>query len=158
MVESFSSMEWFYVPVDPTTRCEQFSLPMDWERWPDFIVVGPYLDAPMTIDTLDDYVRQESFFCAGKNPSTGSGLPRSSDAVTSTTLVGNLLLGLNTVACTRSDERNARYSKAFLAYKPNPNLGDTGSGYMVGTYARLKNREGADRLLEQVVRLLKPLN
>jgi hypothetical protein len=156
MAESPSSMEWFYVPVDPAARCDKFDLPMDWERWPDFVVIGPYVDAPMTIDTLDDYVRRETFFCAGKNPSIGSGMPRPSDVSTSIAPAENRLLGLNAVGCTRSDEKTNRYSKAFLAYKPAP--GGAGHGYMVGTYARLKNREAAEHLLQQVARLLKPLN
>lgn len=148
VVESFSSMEWFYVPIDPTTRCEQFSLPMDWEKWPDFIVIGPYLDAPMIIDTLDDYVRKEAFFCAGKNTAEGNGAPRPSDAPTSLASAGKLLLGLDTMTCTRSDAQNGRYAKALLAYSANPN--ESGRGYMVGAYTRIKNKDAADRLLGQI--------
>lgn len=156
MVESFSSMEWFYVPVDSSTRCEQLGLPMDWEQWPDFVVIGPYLDTPMTLDGLDDYVRQETFFCAGKNTGIGGGLPRPSDATTSIEPAENALLGLRTVTCMRSDQKLDRYSKAFLSYTPMPS--DSGRGYMVATYAHLKNRRAADRLLEDIVERLKLLN
>jgi len=156
MIDSFSSMEWFYMPVDPAIRCEEFRLPMDWEQLPDFIVIGPYLDTPMNLESLDDYVRQETFFCAGKNIGNGNGLPRPSDAATSVESAGNALLGLRTVMCTRGDRKTDRYSKAFLSYKSMP--GDSGRGYMVAAYTHLKNRRDADRLLEDVVGRLKLLN
>lgn len=155
MVDSFSTMEWFYIPVIPGIRCEQLRLPMDWEQMPDFIVIGPYIDTPMTLESLDDYVRHESFFCAGKNAGGGSGLPRSSDAATSIAPAGNALLGMRTVTCVRRDPKTNRYSKAFLSYKPMP--GDSGRGYMVAAYVHLKNRGEADRLLEEIVARLAPL-
>ena len=66
---------------------------------------------------------------------------------------GKRLLGLETVTCTRTDTKNDRYSNAYVAYKPDVE----GRGYTVGAYVHIKNKEAADRLLEQVVNLLKPL-
>ena len=156
MRESYSSQEWFYIPVDPQQDCAQnFSLPADWEQWPDFVVIGPYVDVPMLVNSLDDYVNQEKFFCSGAS-SSEQGAPRASNASTSITPAENLLLGLKTVACTREDLESGRYSNALLAYKPNPN--DSGRGYMVGTYARIENMDAANRVLESVVVRLKLLD
>jgi hypothetical protein len=152
MIESYSSMEWFYVPVDPATRCEQFKLPLDWEKWPDFIVIGPYVDTPLVVDTLDDYIKRESFFCQGEH----YGAPareRLTEEPTKIEKVGKLLLELETASCTRDDAKSNRYSKALLAYDANPN--GTGHGYMVGAYVHMPNKRAADGLLDQIVKLLK---
>jgi len=60
------------------------------------------------------------------------------------------------VACTREDTASSRYSKAFLSFKPASS--SFGVGYMIGTYAHIKNKQAANQLLEQVAKLIEPLN
>lgn len=154
LVERYSSWLMFFIPIDPATRCEQFPLNADWDRSPDFVVIDPYYDAPLNTPGLEEYIyKYQSFFCAGR-PRTKDSPP--SEVATVRAPAGNRVLGLETVTCTRTDEMNDRYSKAYVAYKPDPvNL--DGRGYTVGAYVHIKNKEAADRLLEQVVNLLKPL-
>lgn len=159
VVESFSSLLMFFIPVDPATPCEKFPLGSDRDKNPDFVVVDPYVDTPMDTPGIEEYIyKYQSFFCAGMRPSPKFGKAWTwSEAPTVRTPAGKRLMGLETVTCTRTDEANDRYSKAYVAYKPDPvNL--EGRGYTVGAYVHIKNKEAADRLLEQVVNLLKPLD
>ena len=110
----------------------------------------------MMMESLNDYVKEESFFCEGVSLSADRGGPRSSHADTSIAPAGRLLLGLETVACTREDVEADRYTKAYLAFKPDPN--SVSRGYMIGAYVHMKNKEAADRLLDQIAQLIKPLN
>ncbi len=114
---------------------------MDWERWPDFVVIGPYIDIAETVDTLDGYVSNETFFCGG-------ALSYISDA-------GQTLMSLKTASCIRKDVKADRYATALLAYKPRSN--DFGRGYMIGAYVHMKNKQSADRLIAQIAKLLKPI-
>ena len=158
VLESFSSWLMFFIPIDPATPCEKFPLDSDWDKNPDFVVIDPYVDSPMNMDTLEDYIRgQQMFLCEGmqRSPKSDKAWIRSSDAQTVRAPAGKRLLGQETVTCTRTDEKNDRYSKAYVAYKPDPNF--VGRGYAVGAYVHIKNKKAADRLLEQVVDLLKPL-
>lgn len=152
VLERFSNWLMFFIPIDPSTPCEQFPLDASWDQSPDFVVIDPYYDAPLDTPGLDDYIRKwQPFFCAGKG-----GDKSVPDAPTALEPAGKRLLGLQTVTCTRIDEKNNRYTKAYVAYKPDP-INLEGRGYTVGAYVHLKNREAADHLLEQVVTLLKPL-
>ncbi len=154
VLESYSSWLMFFIPIDPATPCEQFPLDVSWERSPDFIVIDPYDDASLDTPELDDYIRNyQKFFCAGKSR-TQDQPP--SDAPTARMPAGRRVMGLETVTCTRTDKKNDRYTKAYVAYKPDP-INLNGRGYTVGAYVHLKNKKAADRLLEQVVKLLKPL-
>lgn len=152
LLESYSSLQTFFVPLDPTASCEAFW--ENWDKW-DFVVIDPYLDVPMNMATLDDYIgEQQKFFCFGMRRSPKSDKTWiMSEAPTARAPAGKRLLGLETVTCTRTDTKNDRYSKAYVAYKP----GEEGRGYTVAAYVHIKNKEAADRLLERVVDLLKPL-
>lgn len=154
VLERFSNWLMFFIPIDPATPCEQFPLGSSWEQGPDFVVIDPYYDAPLDTPGLEEYIyKYQSFFCAGR-PRTKDSPP--SEVATVRAPAGKRVLGLETVTCTRTDENNDRYSKAYVAYKPDPvNL--EGRGYTVGAYVHIKNKAAADRLLEQVVNLLKPL-
>lgn len=157
VVESFSSWLMFFIPVDPATPCEKFPLDSDWDKNPDFVVIDPYVDTPMDTPGIEEYIyKYQSFFCAGmRRPPKSDKAWTWSEAPTVRTPAGKRLMGLETVTCARTDEANDRYSKAYVAYKPVP--GD-GRGYTVGAYVHIKNKEAAERLLEQVVNLLKPLD
>jgi hypothetical protein len=149
-------LEWYYVPLDPKQQCEQLNYNAGWEELPDFVVIAPYIDTPLMVDGLDDYIKYESFFCNGESKGAREGGPRSSSAPTSVEHADSIIAGLDTVRCIRTDTANDRYSTALLAYQPNPN--DSGHGYTVGAYVHTKNAKAADHLVEQIAKSLKPLN
>ncbi len=158
VVESFSSLLMFFVPINPETPCEQFPLDSDWDKNPDFVVIDPYVDTPLDTPGIEEYIyKYQAFFCAGmRRPPKSDRAWTWSEAPTVRAPAGKRLLGLETVTCTRTDENNDRYSKAYVAYKPG-SFDQEGRGYAVGAYVHIKNKQAADRLLEQVVNLLKPL-
>lgn len=152
---SDSSLEWYYVMLDPGIRCERLRLPAGNERMPDFVLIGHNPDTAFQYKATDDYVKAEPFYCHGM--SYDYKMPHSiSNAPTSIIAAGKILAGLDTVACIRQDDEKGRYSKAFLAYRPKPD--DTGHGYEIAAYVHTKNKRQADKLVEQIAKSFKLLD
>lgn len=150
--DSFSNLLWLYVPLDRKVRCQHLPKTVDWEQMPDFIVIGTSPDAPMKYESTEDFVGDESFYCHGMSY---AGRRPISNAPTSIGGAGKILAGLDTAVCVREDQENDRYSKAYLAYRPDPNF--IGRSYLIAAYVRLENKRKADELLEQIVREFKLL-
>ncbi len=161
IADSYSSLLWYFVLLDPSERCEGLAMNTAWDDMPDFVVIAPFTDTPLTTEIRDDYIKKwDTVFCpAYRAASKGSG-PSASNAPVSITRAGKVILGLDTVACTREDVAGDRYTKGLLAYKPaaDPNGDDfMGSGLTIGAYVHMKNRRTADHLVEQIAKLVKPI-
>jgi hypothetical protein len=153
--DSYSSLLWFYVPLDKTVRCEDLPEDSNWAQMPDFIVIGPNPDTPMRYETTADVVKDEPFFCHGMSydyPSRHS----ISNAHTVIAPAGKKLAGLDTIVCSREDAEKDKYAKAFLAYRPSSD--GVGHAYIVAADVRLNNKTQADRLLQEIVKSFKLLN
>ena len=133
---------------------------MKWDDMPDFVVIAPYTDVPLIIETLDDYVQQDTIFCAKYRAQSKADGTSVSNVPATIAPFEKIIMGLETVACTREDVAADRYAKALLAYKPAADpTGDDfmGRGMTVAAYVYMRNKQAADQLLEQVARLIKPL-
>ena len=168
IAESYSNWQAYFVFLDPKQRCEDLNIidpntRGNWDELPDFVIVEPYIDVPLNTDALGDYIRNDSFFCPDKRKAARDGSPPASNAPVSITRAGRILMGLNTVACTREDADADRYSRALLAYRPardptGRGWDFEGQGVTVGAYVHLENKKAADRLVERVARSIAPLN
>jgi hypothetical protein len=159
IVESYSRWIIFYVFVDPKLRCEDprwarelDNGPYDLENMPDAVSIAGVSDTAFEYNSTDDYVKADSFYCHGL--SDDKDHHPITKAPTSIMHVGKILAGLDTVACTREDERG-RYSKAYLAYRPDPD--GVGDNYKIAVYAHRENKRQADKLLDQITRAFKLL-
>lgn len=159
IANSYSSDLWFYVLLDREIGCENLKMGTSDDDKPDFVVIAPYLDTPLVVETLDDYIDYVGKpYCKSPRPASKDGGLGPSTAPVSIASAGTRIMGLNTVACTREDVAYDRYSKAFLAYRPDPAYKNGGRGYTVASYVHIKNKNAADELLEKVTSALKPLN
>jgi hypothetical protein len=152
---SYSSLSWYYIPLDKTVRCEQLPELVDWDHMPDFTVIGPDSDAAMRYERTSDYVAGEPFFCHGishdpPKPDTVSAAP------TAIVPAGQVLAGLESTICTRDDISRDLHTKAFLAYRPRRDL--IGYGYQIGVHVRMANKAKADKLLDEMVGAFKLLD
>jgi hypothetical protein len=160
IANSYSSLLSYFVLLDPRERCESLRMNATWDEMPDFVVIAPYTDVALNIDTLDDYVKNDTHFCLATRAASKNGDIPASNAPVTMASVGKILMGFDAVACAREDIAADRYTKALLAYRPATEAnGDDfmGHGVTVGTYVHMKNKQAADKLLDDIARLMRRL-
>ena len=133
----------------------------NWDEGPDLIVVAPYLDVPLSTETLDNYIEKwTAGFCSERPEARGAS---AADALKSPAMIkraGKTLMGWDTATCVRTDAGDNRYSKAFVAYRPATQpMGEDfeGDGLTIGVEVNSKNKAAAEKLLDQIVRLVRPM-
>jgi hypothetical protein len=156
VIESTSTIRSYYVPLDKNVRCEDLPLPIE-RGMPDVVLIAPTPDAPLLYESTKDLVEDEPFYCHGMSYDyPASARKPVSNTQTTISPVGRLLARLETTACVREDVGNDRYTKAYLAYRPNPAF--IGHSYVIATDVHREHKAQADKLLNAIVKSFKLLD